>query len=189
MATLNKQAVLRSHLETAIVLVSLENGYVSAHTIIMACEELLRTWYVAKDKYVPFDYRFYIKDEYQKVYISKIRERYNFFKHADRDIDATIDLDPEELHRLNEVLLAISIFGYRYLFSDKTAAMNSYGQWFAAAYPDFIQWSNVPGGEKLAERIRTLSTEPLLRRQALRVFLYSSGVLPKADLDILRLFN
>jgi len=49
----DKPRVLKAHLNTAVVLVSLEEGFVSAHTIVMACEELLRTWYVKKDIYFP----------------------------------------------------------------------------------------------------------------------------------------
>ncbi len=95
---------------------------VLAHTIVMSCEELLRTWYVKKDIYVPFDYRIMIEDEYQRQYLDKIREKYNFFKHADRDIDAKIEVDPEEMHKLNEMMLGLTISGYRAIFSDATPA-------------------------------------------------------------------
>ena len=80
----DKIAILRSHLESAIFLVSLEDGFVAAHTIIMAAEELFRTLYVKRDLFVEFDYRFYVKDEHQAEYLQKMREKYNFFKHADR---------------------------------------------------------------------------------------------------------
>src|SRR6266567_4341266 len=184
----DKPRVLKAHLNTAVVLVSLEEGFVSAHTIVMACEELLRTWYVKKDIYVPFDYRIMIEDEYQRQYLDKIREKYNFFKHADRDIDAKIEVDPEEMHKLNEMMLGLTISGYRAIFSDATPAMNEYGKWFSTCYPNLIKWYKMPGGPAIKARLAGVTDFPKDgpgRRQILRVHLYITGVLPKQDLPLL----
>ena len=71
--TFDKLEVLRSQVDSAIFLVSLEEGFVAAHTIIMAAEELFRTLYVKKNLFVEFDYRIYIKDEHQIEYLQKMR--------------------------------------------------------------------------------------------------------------------
>jgi hypothetical protein len=75
----DKPKVLRSLLDSAVRLVPLEDDFVAAHSIVMACEELFRTWYVQKNLFVDFDYRIYIKDEYHKEYLKTIRADYNFF--------------------------------------------------------------------------------------------------------------
>jgi hypothetical protein len=184
--TFAKLAVLRSHLDSAIFLVSLEDGFVSAHTIIMAAEELFRTLYVKKNLFVEFDYRFYIKDEYQLDYLKKAREKYNFFKHADRDIDDLLDVDRQQIHKLNELLLGLFVAGYRKTFSHSTNSMNTYGKWFAAVHPNYIKWENMDGGDKLKTRIQKLDPDTTLRRQMLRVMLYHAQILPQDDFDFLR---
>jgi len=182
----DKLNVLRDQLDSAIVLVSLEDGFVAAHTIIMAAEELFRTMYVKKDLFVEFDYRFYIKDEHQIEYLKKVREKYNFFKHADRDIDATLEVDREQIHRLNQVLLGLLIAGYRKTFSRSSLSMDTYGSWFVVAYPELIKWEQIADGEKMKSKLPAIGIDLPLRRQALRVWLYHAGVLPRDDFDILQ---
>lgn len=185
----DKLSVLRDQIDNAVILVSLENSFVSAHTIIMAAEELLRTWYVEKNTYVDFDYRFYIKDEHQRDYLRIMREKYNFFKHADRDIDAVLEIDREQLHKLNEMLLGILIYGYRKLISTVTTAMDIYASWYAIAYPDYIKWDEVAGGREIKAKIAKLDDDKSVRRQILRVMLYNADVLPKEDFEFLKIWN
>jgi hypothetical protein len=181
----DKPSVLRAHLNTAVAVVSLEEGFVSAHLIIMACEELLRMWYVKKDVYVPFDYRILTRTGIIKC----IWEKYNFFKHADRDIDATVEVDPEEMHSANEMMLGLLISGYRVIFSTVTVAMNEYGKWLSVFYPDLILWDEMPDGAGIKAKISRLGNVPMTgveRRQVLRACLYLSGALPKQDLPLFR---
>jgi hypothetical protein len=188
--TFDKIRVLQSHLETAVILVSLEHGYVSAHTIIMAAvEELFRNLYVKKDLFVSFDYRIYVKDEHQKEYLRKTREKYNFFKHADRDTDAKLQVDDEQPHRLNEILLGLLVFSWRETFSKTSLTMSVYGQWFAVNYPDYIKWQNVSDGEKIRQNIKNIDADKIVRRQTLRVMLYSEDILPRDDFDLLAAFD
>ena len=48
-----KPDVIRAQIDGAIFLVADEDSYIAAHTIVMACEELLRTWVTAKK--MPYD--------------------------------------------------------------------------------------------------------------------------------------
>ena len=185
--TFDKLEVLRSQVDSAIFLVSLEEGFVAAHTIIMAAEELFRTLYVKKNLFVEFDYRIYVKDEHQIEYLQKMREKYNFFKHADRDIDTVLSVDPTQIHKLNEILLGVLIAGFRKTFSRSTASMDAYSKWFAAVHPDYIKWENISGGRQIKMNLQKLDSDQALRRQMLRVFLYHAGVLPKDDFDFLRI--
>lgn len=170
-------------------MVSLEDGYVSAHTIIMAAEELFRNLYVNKNMTVSFDYRVYIKDEHQKEYLKKTREKYNFFKHADRDTDTDLEVDKEQLHRLNEIMLGLLIFSWRESFSKDSDTMTLFAQWFAANYPDLIKWETLSGGEEMKQSLKQLETDKPLRRQTLRVMLYANNILPREDFDFLTAYD
>lgn len=182
----DKLTVLRDQINSAIVLVSLEDGFVATHTIIMAAEEIFRTLYVKKNLLVEFDYRMFIKDEYQSEYLAKMREKYNFFKHADRDIDAFLDVDRNQIHDLNEVLLALLVHGYMKVFGPGTTSMETYARWFAVSHPQFFKWNNISGGTELEAKIKKLGADPAIQRQVLRVMLYGAGVLPKDDFDLLQ---
>ena len=185
----DKPKVLRSQLDSAVRLVSLEDDFVAAHSIVMACEELFRTWYVQNNLFVDFDYRIFIKDEYHKEYLKTIRADYNFFKHADRDLDDVIEVDHEHFHRRNEVLLFLHIAGYRKVFGEISPVMTAYFQWATIAYPDFIKWENVPGGESRRSQIAKIENDPVVKRQLLRVMLYDVGALDSADFSRLQLWK
>jgi len=185
----NKPKVLRAQPDAAVVLVSLEETFVAAHTIIMACEELFRSWYVKKDIYVEFDYRIMIKDEYHRDYLDKMRQKYNYFKHADRDTDETLDVDHQQIHRLNETLLALLVHGYRKVFGELTAPMDIYSRWLVIAYPHLIKWDNVAGGSELRSNIEKVKNNDADKRQMLRVMLDDASVLPKEDFQFLRLWK
>ena len=190
MSLVSKPEILGQHLDAAIYLVALDNAYISAHTIIMVCEELFRTWLTKNDIYYPCDHRIYIRDEYQRQWINKIREKYNFFKHADRDIDATIDICPEELHTINEMMLAMTIHGYRYIFSETSKAADTYSRWFAAFYHDCIRWDDMPNGIEIKTMIENnkdiLAFDPPSKRTLLRAMLYQTGAMPRIDTLILK---
>jgi len=155
----------------------------------MACEELFRSWYVKKDIYVEFDYRIMIKDEYHRDYLDKMRQKYNYFKHADRDTDETLDVDHQQIHRLNETLLALLVHGYRKVFGELTAPMDIYSRWLVIAYPHLIKWDNVAGGSELRSNIEKVKNNDADKRQMLRVMLDDASVLPKEDFQFLRLWK
>ncbi|MGY2806392.1 hypothetical protein [Bradyrhizobium sp. USDA 4506] len=182
---LTKPAIFAAHLDAAFHLVALDDAYVSAHVVIMAAEEIFRTWYVKKNVYWPYDYRILIKDEHHSVWLQMIREKYNFFKHADRDIDGAIDVEPEELHTANQ-LMGILIAGYNEVFSSLTPTMKCFSSWFIAKFPDLLK-SDLPGRDAflaILEKIPSLG--PTQSRMALRALFYKQGVLPRTDLVLMR---
>jgi hypothetical protein len=56
LSLVTKPQILRQQLDATIYLVTLDDAYISAHTIIMVCEKLLRTWITKKDICYPYDY-------------------------------------------------------------------------------------------------------------------------------------
>jgi hypothetical protein len=128
---LTKPDVIRAQIDGAILLVADEDSYIAAHTIVMACEELLRTW--SDFKKVPYsaDWRTEINPKYRGREHTFIRGNYNFFKHADRDIDAQTDIEPEDLRQWNEIFLLTFIRGYSDLLSGLSWRMRTYYKWMA----------------------------------------------------------
>jgi hypothetical protein len=147
MIVVGKPQIARSHIDTAVQLVAIDESYISAHLVIMAAEELLRIWYVKKDLYWPRDYRIIIKEEHHRDWLVKTREKYNFFKHADRDIDDSIDINPDDMRRLNDLLLLSLIDCYRHLFGHLTPTMTYFASWMCASYPEYVFWDKFPSGQ------------------------------------------
>jgi hypothetical protein len=54
-----------------------------------------------------------------------------FFKHADKDIDAHTNIDPEDLRQWNEIFLLTFIRGHSDLFSNLSWRMRAYYKWMA----------------------------------------------------------
>ena len=136
-----------------------------------------------------FDYRIVIKDEYHKEYLKTIRANYNFFKHADCDLDDVIEVDQEQFHRRNEVMLFLHIAGYREVFGEISPVMKAYFQWATIAYPGFIKWESAPHGEYRRSQIAKIEDDPVLKRQFLRVMLYDVGALDSTDFSRLQLWK
>jgi hypothetical protein len=67
--------------------------------------------------------------------------------------------------------------------------MTAYYQWATIAYPDFIKWENVSGGENRRSQIAKIENDPVVKRQLLRVMLYDVGALDSADFSRLQLWK
>ena len=85
---LTKAGVLRTHIDSAIILMAYEDAYVSAHTLVMACEELIRTLSDKKGTPYSSDWRTRVRAKAHTY----INANYNFFKHADRDVDEMLEI-------------------------------------------------------------------------------------------------
>jgi hypothetical protein len=126
-----KPDVIQAQLDGAILLVADEDSYVAAHTLVMACEELLRTWSDGKKMPYATDWRTRVNPKYKGREHKFIRSNYNFFKHADRDLDGETDVDPEGMRQWNEIFLLSFIRGYNDLFQDTSRRMRIYYKWMA----------------------------------------------------------
>jgi hypothetical protein len=91
----SKLDAAKRQLETAIRLYFFDGDPVSIHTLTAAAYNVLRDITKRKGaepvifKGQVFDY---VKPEHHEMFRAKISEAENFFKHADRDHEATVDL-------------------------------------------------------------------------------------------------
>lgn len=75
-----------------------------------------------------------IKDEYQKEYATKLKAPYNFFKHADKDHESTIEFDPE----LTNLFIMFSCLGLELLNVPSNSIRNTYVIYFSLLKPQFL---------------------------------------------------
>jgi len=177
---LTKPDVIRAQIDGAILLVADEDSYVAAHTIVMACEELLRTWSDVKKVPYPTDWRTDINPKYRGHEHTFIRSNYNFFKHAGRDIDAQTDIEPEDLRQWNEIFLLTFIHGHSDLFSDLSWRMRTYYKWMAVQGAG-ANLETLPHAAIIQKAIGYLDLKtPTEKRSLLRNWLgYSNNELPR----------
>ena len=130
---LNKTEVARRELETAIELFFGERDPVSIHTLAAAAYEVLSD--VARDRSAgPMN----LQEQLTKLFPSEAAEKLanlmrkpqNFFKHAGRDADATINFKPEQ----TEYLLLDACTKFPELAGYSTPPMTVFCYWFVISH-------------------------------------------------------
>ena len=131
----SKLDAAKRQLETTIRLYFSDGDPVSIHTLTAAAYNVLRD--VTKQKggepmLIKSQILDYVKPEHHKMIKEKVAEAENFFKHADRDHDATLDFNPE----MSELLLIDACAQYKKLAGEEPPLFVIFRVWFIANYPD-----------------------------------------------------
>jgi len=119
----------KRQLETAIRLYFSNGDPVSIHTLVSAAYNVIRDInanrggqrLILKEQFLD-----YIKDGHEKEIREKINEAENFFKHADRDPDSTIDFNPGQ----SEFLIIEACSVYYKLTGEFPPLFKLYQIWF-----------------------------------------------------------
>lgn len=136
---ISKLDAARSQLETAIMLYFNEADPVSIHTLAAASYEILQdlssntkrpTFLDQSLAILPQDLRKKIRDE--------ARKPQNFFKHARKDVEASIEFVPG----LTEWTLIDATAKYIDLADNDSLMLRVYVTWFTARYPEI--WGHTP---------------------------------------------
>lgn len=132
---ISKLDAAKRQLETAIRLYFSEGDPVSIHTLAAAAYDVIHDItakrgaepMLLKDRMLD-----YVKPEYKKMLGEKLNAAANFFKHADRDPEATLDFNPDmsELHILD------ACSQYRRLTGEFPPLFQIYQTWVMAKHPD-----------------------------------------------------
>jgi hypothetical protein len=139
---LSKLDCVRRQLEMAIELYFMERDSVSIHTLASAVYQLLidinkhrggrpllTELESLKGKVIPGK---------EKEVMRLMSEAENFFKHADRDPEGTIDFSPES----NESILWESSAKYRELTGETSAPLQAMNVWFQIRHPNLFTYEN-----------------------------------------------
>jgi len=155
--TLTKIEAAEQNLRYAIMLLFHRSLPVPIETLNSAASGILRP--MAKSRGIePFLHdALLIKDEFRKNWIGVLHEAQNFFKHADKDEEASLEYKEEMTH----FLLAETCYLYRHLASNNHLAHRQLKEaiafeiWFALKYPHLLKegasLENLPGGENVAK--------------------------------------
>lgn len=99
-----------------------------------------------------------IKAEYVKEFRDRLNQAQNFFKHADRDGEATLDFQPDEA----ELLLLDAVWTYRRMAGERLPLLGVFEMWgFLTFGATFVTYDGIEASD-LATRQRLAS----LSRQA-----------------------
>lgn len=128
---ISKLDVAKRQIETAIRLYFFAGDPVSLHTLTAAAYNVVRDVNTKRggDPMLFKDQIFdYIKPEYEKMLRKKINEAENFFKHADRDHEATLEFNPDQ----TEIMMLDVCIQYYKLTGESPPLFVAFRMWFMA---------------------------------------------------------
>jgi hypothetical protein len=151
----SKLDAAKRQLETAIRLYFSEGDPVSIHTLSAAAYNILRDLgkNVGSDPMmIKQMFLAYVIPGKEKLFMSKINEAENFFKHADKDHRATLKFDTS----LPEFFILDAIGQYNKLTGEDTPLLKLFRGWFIASHPDLFDFP-----EHIAQRLHNVSPEAM----------------------------
>jgi hypothetical protein len=178
---ISKLDIIENHLLASIQMIALEMNPVSTHVIVMACEEMILGLAGARNVFLEFDYRIYIKDESHKRYRKQLRKPYNFFKHADEDPHDNYDGPSEdELCDANELLTVMNAIGYKTLGGTNHRDLtNTFSIAMMIKTPALFKTEWLNDYPELKRAYEDAKTKPQYANVALRQVLLNQGLLPE----------
>lgn len=152
---LSKLEVAKRQLETAIKLYFSEDEPVSIHTLSAAAYNILRD--VGKNTganpmMIKQMFLKYVTPGKEITFINKINEAENFFKHADKDHESTLNYDAS----LPEFFIIDAIGQYNQLTGEDTPWFQLFKGWFIVSHPDLY---NLP--EQQSQQIYRIAPKAL----------------------------
>lgn len=138
---LTKIQVAESELKCAIRLFFLEYDAIPIEILVGAASGVLRGLALRYGVQAFIHDTDWVKPEYKSEWVATLHKAQNFFKHADRDPDRTLEYESKVLH----FLLAETCYLYRHLASEKYLKHRqrieaiAYELWFALAYPHLLK--------------------------------------------------
>lgn len=135
--TISKLDATKRQLETAIQLYFHQGEPVSIHTLVSAAYNIIRdinerrggTKMVVKEQLFE-----YVKPEMHREFHDLLHRAENFFKHADRDHDATLEFSPAE----SEVLIWDACTKYWELTTEQPPLFQIFRGWFMSTHQNLF---------------------------------------------------
>lgn len=129
-----KMAAAKRQLKTAIRLWFYDGDPVSVHTLVYASYEIISD--ICEHRGIHGNHMLYdsplVKDEYKGMWNKMMREHGNFFKHADKDPNATIEFSMV----LTEMFLTVAVMALQESGEELAVEEGAYLLWIALHYPE-----------------------------------------------------
>jgi len=135
--TISKLDAAKRQLETVIRLYFFDGDPVSIHTLTSAAYNVIRDVnakkggdpMLVKEKALEF-----VKPEYREEFRKSLNNAENFFKHADKDHDQTLDFNPDQ----SEMLIWDAISTYSNLTGETPPLFKIFQAWFVCNKPEMF---------------------------------------------------
>ncbi len=133
--TISKLAAARRQLDCAIELWFRESDQISIHTLAAAAYQIIHDINQQRGpgKTLLYDLDMVV-EEYRREWIAAVKGPVNFFKHADRDAEETIEFSPFG----NLTFMAFCARGLQILGEPSSDHVSSLEQWITINRPDLI---------------------------------------------------
>jgi hypothetical protein len=119
--TITKQQAVRHLIHSAARMIAAAEDPFAIHLLIQSADKLLIDLAKKTGQTLAFNWGEFAKPEYRDALLNVIRETSNYFKHADRDHDATLHVG--DIAKTNILQIGICIVNYRGLFGEWTDHM------------------------------------------------------------------
>jgi hypothetical protein len=177
----SKLDIAGGHIRAAIQMIAIGANPHSTHVIVMASEEMLRSIAESRKVALAGSLDHAIKKDRLAEWRKHIRSAYNFFKHADRDVDTDYDGPGEDdLQTLNQIQTMLNCASYQGLSGtapeEMTLFMNLTGSRFHANVFDDEFSKKFPEAEATANKLAAMNVADV--GFGIRLMLHQKGLLP-----------
>lgn len=131
---LDKVECARRQLETALDLFFNEGDEVATHTLAFAAHKILEDIAPTQSTASMIEVLTWMARPNGKLFRDKFNEAANYFKHADRDPDRTIEFRPA----LTEHILYFGVDLYMRLTQKRNVTFVAFNAWFVMRHPDMF---------------------------------------------------
>ncbi len=143
-----KLEAARRQMNQAVHLFFERRDSVSVHTLASAAAQILSDLCAAKGLFSPIRGAGIIREDRRREWLAALKKAENFFKHADRDADASLEFNAD----ITEGTLFDSTYMYLALTGKRTYESAIFESWLFQKHPEFLNESQYK--EALRELVR-----------------------------------
>lgn len=178
--SLGKPEAMKRHIETCIKMMALGLDPVSTHVIVMASQEMLRSYAQATGAPLRFDEDDFILEHRRAEWRRAKVRAYNFFKHSDRDAGAVLPVEVVGgLPTVNELQTLFNTFNYQHMFSGWPDGGGLFVVMSMVLYSDIFDidkmFAQAPELQRMFEDVRHIDRDTV--REFIRSSLERDGLL------------
>ena len=138
---LTKEEAARRQIDRAIQMYLEDDDHICTHVLVSAASTLLRQYCEKIGLASCYDSIIErVQPKFRKQFVEIKNRPFNFFKHADKDHDKTLEFFNEEINAFN---LYIALLDYQIAFQQTTTAMILFRVWFLVNWSDMDKNSHL----------------------------------------------
>ena len=141
----HKLAVAKAHIDTAALMIAMDADPRSVHLLVMAAEELVRSYCKKTGKTLQLDIDGMMRAELRKEWFASKHKAYNYFKHADRDAEKPYSGPGRgNLITLNDMMILQAAINLPKLGVELASHVGWVWRAALVAHPQLVDWEAIP---------------------------------------------